>query len=153
MNIERKLSVHPNFSLNSSFEGAELCHLAEPRMYRALQKEMVVAVNGRLVIKFLGKPIALCVRSFETSMGEEFTSGKWYAPLGEELRQNLAEVYDLGVPQVAVYEGEWALMRSAIDADLTNYTCARLGELQAELAVPVGYLSRRAARAVLQEHL
>lgn len=89
-----------------------LCSEAEPLLAKSIRLDAVLLVNDSLLMKFVGKPSALCIRSYSTRQGTTFVKGNWYAPVDYLTRVKLNQSFDNSLTRVDIPNGEWALMRA-----------------------------------------
>lgn len=94
-----------------------LCGSGETRLLNSIEDGAVVAVNGKLLVKFVGKFSAFCTETFTTKEGYTFIEGSWYSPVDLQSRFSITEAFDNGVGAIDLGSGEWAFMRAGFSDD------------------------------------
>jgi len=106
------------FKLSSERSGWYVCSLGEPRLANAIDDGGVIAINSRLLVKFLGRNSALCTETFTTKDGHTFLEGCWYSPVDKEVRRTIQAAFDNGIGAIDLDNGgEWAFMRNGKDSE------------------------------------
>ena len=107
------------FEVVQERNGWFLCGAAEERLQRAMESGAVIVVNEFLLMKFIGKLSALCVK--DMNMGTtKFKKGFWYAPLDTELREQVRNDFDAGHKKVTYKSGKWVQIRKIEGSNFGN---------------------------------
>lgn len=121
------------------------CSEAEPRLEVAFKtRKTMVLGDGNLLMKFFGRPIALCLNTFTTENGVTFVAGNWYSPLGETRKEIKAD-YDRGIQRRVALGAKWVLVRSAGHHSIDVNELRKNAEIYAA-AVPSEPLSEEEAK-------
>lgn len=110
----RLLSESMKPSLIERIPGWFLCESSESCLIRAMDDGAVTGVNEVMLVKHVGRLAGLCVMNAASPEGS-FVRGNWYAPVGENVRQQLRDAHDNGIAHLSFSGGTWTLMRSSID--------------------------------------
>ncbi len=92
-----------------------LCDEAEERLYTSIENNATMLVNGHLVLKFVGRLAALCIKDFTGPNGEHFYEGVWYSPYDKKTRSLFKRDFKRGIRLTQGFEtGQWAQIRMAV---------------------------------------
>lgn len=98
-----------NIEVLKEYNGWYLCATSEQKLEQALEKQAALVVNNFLVLKFIGKMTALCIKDMDIG-GAHFKKGMWYSPV-DFVRDSLRSNFEAGVRQVTQPNGQWVEMR------------------------------------------
>ena len=106
-----------------------LCDAAEARMTDAIGTGAGILANDNLFIKFEGKTVALCTKTFRSASGQIFLKGVFYAPK-TKMYPGIARSFNKGRHTMTVDGGEWVLMRGASNYPITERLLANIENLK-----------------------
>jgi len=129
-----------------------LCSSSEPYIEAAMQdsyKATIVLGDDQLLMKYYGRPAALCLKSFTTAEGISFIRGNWYTPIGVA-RKELKKAFDDGEQRISEITGKWVLIRQLNENYFGGEERAQRFMTRAEKyseTMPAGKLSEADAQA------
>ncbi|MCB9800964.1 MAG: hypothetical protein H6773_02175 [Pseudomonadales bacterium] len=92
------------------YENWFLCEESESRLETSISERACVLVNGKLLVKFVGRISALCLESFSVG-GSTFVAGHWYCPVSDWTVDSLKQSFAVGEFRFKGSVGRWAYMR------------------------------------------
>lgn len=113
----KPITMQSEFKLKPENGSWYICGSGEPRLLNSIEDGAVVAVNGNLLVKFVGKFSAFCTETFTTREGYTFMQGSWYSPVDEASREAIKSAFDNAVGAIELGESEWAFMRAGVHSD------------------------------------
>ncbi len=109
------------FKIVKTHNGWYLCSASEERLIEAIRFNSAMIINDFLVLKFVGKMTALCIK--DTKVGDQmFRKGYWYSPVDLDTRNSLTEDFDNGKRKVKYQKGQWQEMRAVNGENFENIT-------------------------------
>ncbi len=108
--------VHP-YHLDKAWY---LCDEAEQRLDEAMRLNKTMLINGRMLMKGVGRPAAVALSSFATDRGTVIRGNwyaleDWYASETPEARAKIYEAAQRGETRIDLAEGTWSLLRAVED--------------------------------------
>lgn len=116
-----------NYVIEPAPENWYLCDSTEDKLDLAIEENSAVVVNKKMLLKFEGKPTALCVENFRTGADAFFVAGNYYSPK-QALKDEIRKFFRLRLARVALQEGSWVLMRKCADRKESGITTGTLME-------------------------
>lgn len=104
-----------------------LCWGAESKLLESMAKNTTILINNSFLLKFIGKPSALCIKTF-THNDHTFIEGKWYSPCDKQIRDTIKDAYNQGFAKINITNSkQWVVMRGlwpfeGISPDTLLYT-------------------------------
>ncbi len=107
----------------------KLCDAAEARTTEAIRTGTGILVNDDLFVKFEGKVVALCTKTFRSASGQVFLRGVFYAP-ETAMYPNIAKTFNAGQHTMIIEGGKWVLIRGASSYPLSEKLMSMIEDLK-----------------------